>query len=131
MFPWIKYFYYFSQVRDGKIKKLRLDREVDCNSKFSKRRDLTSNSTFDRSASRRRSGSTAIIIAMTGHKDLKLAAHYSKIDGEVQKDASLKILDHIQQLGFAEEAKLKQESLEVSEVNLGENVVHFRRAKGG
>ena len=60
-----------------------------------------------------------------------LAAHYSKIDGEVQKETSLKILDHIQRLGFAEVAKLKQENLEVPEVNLGENVVDFRRAKGG
>lgn len=70
------------------------------------------------------------VVAMTGHKDLKLAAHYSKIDGEVQKDTSLKILDHIQRLGFTEETKLKQESLEVSEVSFGESVVHFRRAKG-
>lgn len=31
------------------------------------------------------------VVAMTGHKDLKLAAHYSKIDGEVQRDISLKI----------------------------------------
>lgn len=42
------------------------------------------------------------VIAMTGHKDLKLADHYSKIDGEVQKSTSLKILDHINQLGLQE-----------------------------
>ncbi len=42
------------------------------------------------------------VVAMTGHKDLKLAAHYSKIDGEVQKETSLKILEHIQQLGLRE-----------------------------
>ncbi len=42
------------------------------------------------------------VIAMTGHKDLKLADHYSKIDGEVQKTTSLKILDHINQLGLQE-----------------------------
>lgn len=71
------------------------------------------------------------VIAMTGHKDLKLAAHYSKIDGEVQKDTSLKILDHIQRLGFAEEVKLKQEIAETPILNLGENVVQFRRVKGG
>ncbi len=45
------------------------------------------------------------VIAMTGHKDLKLADHYSKIDGEVQKTTSLKILDHIQDLGLAEFAR--------------------------
>jgi len=42
------------------------------------------------------------VIAMTGHKDLKLADHYSKIDGEVQKETSLRILDHIQKLGVAD-----------------------------
>jgi hypothetical protein len=42
------------------------------------------------------------VIAMTGHKDLKLADHYSKIDGEVQKTTSLKILDHINGLGLQE-----------------------------
>lgn len=42
------------------------------------------------------------VIAMTGHKDLKLADHYSKIDGEVQKSTSLKILDHIKELGLSE-----------------------------
>jgi hypothetical protein len=42
------------------------------------------------------------VVAMMGHKDLKLATHYSKIDGEVQKETSLKILDHIQQLGLRE-----------------------------
>ncbi|MES2803139.1 MAG: hypothetical protein V4654_11645 [Bdellovibrionota bacterium] len=55
------------------------------------------------------------VVAMTGHKDLKLAAHYSKIDGEVQKDTLLKILDHIQRLGYAEEVKLKQEVAEIPE----------------
>lgn len=38
------------------------------------------------------------VIAMTGHKDLKLADHYSKIDTEVQKQTSLKFLEHIQNL---------------------------------
>lgn len=42
------------------------------------------------------------VIAMTGHKDLKLADHYSKVDGEVQKETSLRILDHIQKLGVAD-----------------------------
>lgn len=40
------------------------------------------------------------VVAMTGHKDLKLADHYSKIDGEVQKDTSLKILEHIESLNL-------------------------------
>lgn len=45
------------------------------------------------------------VIAMTGHKDLKLADHYSKIDGEVQKETSLKILEHIYKLGLNEDKR--------------------------
>jgi len=71
------------------------------------------------------------VVAMTGHKDLKLAAHYSKIDGEVQKETSLKILDHIQQLGFAEEKSVAQENTENKAVDQGDNVYQFKRVKGG
>lgn len=42
------------------------------------------------------------VMAMTGHKDLKLADHYSKIDGEVQRATSLNVLDHIRELGLYE-----------------------------
>ena len=34
-------------------------------------------------------------IAMTGHKDVKLADHYSKLDEELQMETSIKIMDHI------------------------------------
>ncbi len=75
------------------------------------------------------------VVAMTGHKDLKLAAHYSKIDGEVQKETSLKILDHIQRLGFAEEKSVAQENAKTLEVDQivtsANNVFQFRRVKGG
>ena len=57
-------------------------------------------------------------VVMTGHKDLKLANHYSKIDGEVQKVTSLKILDHIRELGLNE---LRQEQYN--------NVTPLRRLK--
>lgn len=57
-------------------------------------------------------------VAMTGHKDLKLADHYSKIDGEVQKETSLKVLEHIQKLQFQEQAS-----------SLPANVVPLRRVK--
>ncbi len=40
------------------------------------------------------------VMAMTGHKDLKLADHYSKIDGELQKESSLKVLEHIRKIGI-------------------------------
>lgn len=58
------------------------------------------------------------VIAMTGHKDLKLADHYSKIDGEVQKETSLKILEHINGLNLKETSR-----------TLPSNVVPFRRVK--
>jgi integrase len=60
------------------------------------------------------------VIAMTGHKDLKLADHYSKIDGEVQKTTSLKILEHIKSLGVVEQEKPSFE---------GTNVVPLRRVR--
>lgn len=58
------------------------------------------------------------VIAMTGHKDLKLADHYSKIDGEVQKETSLKIVEHIKSLGLHDADHVE-----------AENVVPLRRAK--
>jgi integrase len=40
-------------------------------------------------------GGLDAVVAMTGHKDFKLADHYSKLDSEFQKETSLKIMDHI------------------------------------
>lgn len=37
------------------------------------------------------------VIAMTGHKDIKLADHYSKCDEEDQKEVSLKVMDYIRE----------------------------------
>ena len=39
--------------------------------------------------------SMAAVIAMTGHKDLKLADHYSKCDEDDQKEVAEKIMEHI------------------------------------
>jgi integrase len=58
------------------------------------------------------------VIAMTGHKDLKLADHYSKIDGEVQKETSLKIVEHLKGLGMLEQQQIE-----------AENVIQLRRVK--
>jgi integrase len=44
---------------------------------------------------RRVGGGLDAVIAMTGHKDIKLADHYSKCDEEDQKDVSLKIMQYI------------------------------------
>ena len=42
------------------------------------------------------------VIAMTGHKNLRLADHYSRIDCEEQKKTSLKILKHIRSMKLLE-----------------------------
>lgn len=40
-------------------------------------------------------GGLDAVIAMTGHKDLKLADHYSKCDEDDHKHFSEKIMEHI------------------------------------
>jgi hypothetical protein len=40
-------------------------------------------------------GGLDAVLAMTGHKDLKLADHYSKCDEDDQKNFSEKIMEHI------------------------------------
>ncbi len=42
-------------------------------------------------------GGLDAVVAMTGHKDFKLADHYSKLDTEFQKETSIKIMEHIKQ----------------------------------
>ncbi|MDC1174294.1 tyrosine-type recombinase/integrase [Bacteriovoracaceae bacterium] len=44
---------------------------------------------------RRVGGGLDAVIAMTGHKDIKLADHYSKLDNEYQKEVSINIMDKI------------------------------------
>jgi hypothetical protein len=66
------------------------------------------------------------VISMTGHKDLKLADHYSKIDSEVQKETSIRIVEHISKtlgVGLVEEKK------EPELASVKSNVVHLRRVK--
>ena len=48
-------------------------------------------------------------MAMTGHKNVKMAEHYSEIDREVQKETSLKIEDHLK--GVAEKSAVLSEFL--------------------
>jgi hypothetical protein len=66
------------------------------------------------------------VIVMTGHKDLQLADHYSKIDSEVQKSTSLNILNHINKLIV--EGENKNQSYE-PEQKLPSNVTPLRRVK--
>lgn len=49
-------------------------------------------------------------IAMTGHKDFKLADHYSKDLGDLQKEVSLKIMKHIHPNGNNKPDTVKYES---------------------
>lgn len=53
-------------------------------------------------------GGLDAVIAMTGHKDYKLADHYSKLDTEYQKETSEKIMDYVNdfRLGGSEVIKL-------------------------
>ncbi|MCB0378072.1 MAG: site-specific integrase [Bdellovibrionales bacterium] len=66
------------------------------------------------------------VIAMTGHKDLKLADHYSKIDSEVQKETSTRIVEHISEvLGLSGNGS--ESSSEKGKMR--SNVVQLRRVK--
>jgi hypothetical protein len=42
-------------------------------------------------------GGLDAVLAMTGHKDLKLADHYSKSNEDDQKESSEKIMRHIRE----------------------------------
>ena len=42
-------------------------------------------------------GGLDAVIAMTGHKDLKLADHYSKCNEDDQREFSQKIMNHIRE----------------------------------
>lgn len=58
---------------------------------------------------------------MTGHKDLKLADHYSKLDTEFQKEIAMQISDKIRDTIDASDTKVALENLPDSH----ENVVSF------
>ena len=70
-------------------------------------------------------GGLDAILAMTGHKDLKLADHYSKSTEDDQKEFSQKIMEHIR----------KQKLRDVVESEVGssdfENVLSLRKFKTG
>ncbi len=53
-------------------------------------------------------GGLDAVIAMTGHKDLKLADHYSKCDEEDQKEVSLKIMEYIKKQSEFEKIELEK-----------------------
>ncbi|MCB9095003.1 MAG: hypothetical protein H6621_08055, partial [Halobacteriovoraceae bacterium] len=61
------------------------------------------------------------VLAMTGHKDLKLADHYSKCTEDDQKNFSKMIMKHIRK-----ELKENPEN----DMNFG-NVIRFKNSKLG
>lgn len=71
-------------------------------------------------------GSLDAVMAMTGHKDIKLADHYSKIDDQVQKDTSLKVVEHIRSLGLFGESMRSQLK---DDVESSETIVPLRLVK--
>jgi integrase len=64
-------------------------------------------------------GGLDAVVAMTGHKDYKLAAHYSKLDGEYQKEISKKIMDHVNNARMGE-----------SDFSNVVKIGNFKKAKG-
>jgi hypothetical protein len=59
-------------------------------------------------------GGLDAVIAMTGHKDFKLADHYSKLDSDYQREISEKIMEEIRNKGFSKSN------------GLPENVIQFK-----
>ena len=59
-------------------------------------------------------GGLDAVIAMTGHKDIKLADHYSKLTNEVQKETSLKVMDHIKNFKLNQTESFEGESNVIS-----------------
>jgi integrase len=49
-------------------------------------------------------GGLDAVVAMTGHKDYKLADHYSKLDSEYQKEISQKIMAHVKNARLGDSA---------------------------
>ena len=65
---------------------------------------------------RRVGGGLDAVIAMTGHKDFKLADHYSKLDEELNQEVSLKVTEEIRkkmvELGYRDESFLPTEQFQ-------------------
>lgn len=77
-------------------------------------------------------GGLDAVIAMTGHKDLKLADHYSKCNEDDQKQFSEKIMNHIRQQKEKPSNDLVLEELESKTDSASfENVVSLSAFKSG
>jgi len=67
---------------------------------------------------RRIGGGLDAVIAMTGHKDLKLADHYSKCNEDDQKHFSEKIMKHIRKQGLEKEDHARTENEDSEDTNV-------------
>ena len=70
-------------------------------------------------------GGLDAVLAMTGHKDLKLADHYSKSTEDDQKEFSQKIMEHIRKMKLGDVVKNQGEESDF------ENVVSLKKYKTG
>lgn len=70
-------------------------------------------------------GGLDAVLAMTGHKDLKLADHYSKSTEDDQKEFSQKIMEHIRKMKLGDVVKNQVEESDF------ENVVSLKKYKTG
>lgn len=79
-------------------------------------------------------GGLDAVIAMTGHKDLKLADHYSKCNEDDQKEFSQKIMQHIKEVSTSKVAKPKEIEIKEEIDTSFDNVVSlssFKSAMNG
>lgn len=73
-------------------------------------------------------GGLDAVLAMTGHKDLKLADHYSKSTEDDQKEFSQKIMEHIRKIKLND--VLKNDNDQPSESTF-ENVLSLSKYRTG
>jgi integrase len=63
------------------------------------------------SLARKVGGGLDAVIAMTGHKDLKLADHYSKLGNDHQKETSIKIMKYIRSNGTGDSTSKRRRAM--------------------
>ncbi len=69
-------------------------------------------------------GGLDAVLAMTGHKDLKLADHYSKCNEDDQREVSELVMKHIRAVKYGT-------PIEENEEPVPENVIDFQSFKNG
>lgn len=75
-------------------------------------------------------GGLDAVIAMTGHKDLKLADHYSKSNEDDQKEFSQKIMEHIREQELEKETHARTENKQFDDFEESNVTSLFKRKNG-